>query len=137
MGRRGLQLTLTIVGGVAVAFGALTVITGGALVLDGGKVSPSIDSELRFYAAWYVGAGVIVIRAARRVESEGSTIRAVCAVLLLGGMARLLSIVSVGAPHPVFLVLMALEIVLPALLVPWQAAVARRGTGTLGVTDRC
>jgi hypothetical protein len=60
MGRTGLQLLLTVLGLVAVAFGLLTVFTGGAGVLRGGEVSANVDSELRFYAAWYAGAGLLL-----------------------------------------------------------------------------
>jgi hypothetical protein len=128
MARRGLQVTLTILGSVALVLGALTVLTGGATVPEAGDVSASVESELRFYAAWYVAAGIVVLRTVRRVESAGGTIRAVSAALVLGGLGRLVAIIAVGRPHPVFLALMALEFAIPALIVPWQAAVARRTT---------
>jgi presenilin-like A22 family membrane protease len=127
MSRRGLQAVLLILGLVAVTFGTLTVLTGGSLVLDGGRVSASVDSELRFYAAWYAAAGVMVLRAVPRVESAGTTIRAICAVLIIAACARVLSIIVVGTPHPIFLALMGVEITIPVVVVPWQAAVARRG----------
>lgn len=118
-------MILTLLGAVALAFGALSLLTGGASVPDGGNVSASVDSELRFYAAWYTAAGVLLLRAVRRVESEGTTIRTICAVFFIAGCARILSIIMAGVPHPVFLALMVAELVIPALVVPWQAAVAR------------
>jgi hypothetical protein len=126
--RRGLQATLTILGVTAVTFGALTVLTGAAGVVAGGPVSASVDSEMRFYAAWYLAAGVLLLRTVARVESEGATIRAICAVLFLAACARVVSLLAVGAPHPIFLVLMAIEFAIPAVVVPWQAAVASRTT---------
>jgi hypothetical protein len=123
--RRGLQVVLTIVGIVAVAAGGHTVVTGGDSVLNHGDVSAGVDSELRFYAAWYVVAGVLVLRAVRRVESEALVVRAVGAAFFLAGSARLLSLVTVGRPHPFALALMVLEFVIPVVIVPWQAAVAR------------
>jgi hypothetical protein len=126
MTRQGLQVVLRILGLVAFVLGTLTVVIGGASVVGGGDVTPTIDSELRFYAAWYAAAGVVLLRAAPRVESAGPTIRAFCAVLFVCGLARLLSVITGGTPHPVALVLMVLEFVIPALVVPWQTAVARR-----------
>lgn len=102
-------MVLTIVGIVAVAAGGHTVLTGGDSVLNHGDVSAGVDSELRFYAAWYA---VIV--------------RAVGAAFFLAGSARLLSLVTVGSPHAFALVLMVVEFVIPVVIVPWQAAVARR-----------
>ena len=81
---------------------------------------------MRFYAAWYLAAGVFLLRTVARVESEGPKIRAICAVLFLAALARVISLVAVGAPHPIFLVLMAIEFAIPAVVVPWQAAVASR-----------
>ncbi|HEV3474153.1 MAG TPA: DUF4345 domain-containing protein [Actinomycetota bacterium] len=128
MTRRGLQFVLRILGAVAVVFGSLTVFLGSDSVLGGGPVSPTIDSELRFYAAWYAAAGVVLLRAAPRVEAAGGTIRGFGAVLFICGVARLLSLITVGTPHPISVALMVLEFVIPAVIVPWQAAVARRTT---------
>jgi hypothetical protein len=127
MWRRGLQGVLTILGLVALVFGSLTVFTGAAGVVGGGEVPASVDSELRFYAAWYAAAGVVMLRTVPRVESAGTTIRALCAVLILAAGARVISIFVIGTPHPVFLVLMVVEFAIPLVIAPWQAAVARRG----------
>jgi hypothetical protein len=126
MNRRWLQVIVMVLGAVALVFGALTILIGAAFVLDGGRVSASVDSELRFYAAWYAAAGVVLLRASARIESEGSAIRAVCVVFFIAGCARLLSLIFVGTPHPVFLALMVAELTIPALVVPWQSAVARQ-----------
>jgi hypothetical protein len=123
---RGLRVAWTILGVIAVLFGASTVLTGAALVPGVGDVPASIDTELRFYAAWYVGAGLLVLRTVRGIESEGRTVRAVCAILLLAAFGRVLSIIAVGPPHPLFVVLMVIEFAIPVLVLPWQAAVARR-----------
>jgi hypothetical protein len=128
MSRRGLEVFLAILGAVALGFGALAVITGTALIPNGGAAPASVDSELRFYAAWYAAAGVVLLRAARRLDSHGATVRAVSAVFFLGGCARVLSIIVVGTPHPLFVVLMAIELAIPAIVLPWHSAVVRRAT---------
>jgi hypothetical protein len=119
-----------VLGFVAAGAGLVTVLTGGASVLGGPDVAASLDSELRFYAAWYVGLGVLLLRAAPRVESETTVIRAVCAVLLLAAAGRVISWVTVGSPHPFYQGLLVVELGLPVLLVPWQSAVARSSATT-------
>jgi hypothetical protein len=94
-------------------------------VLDHGDFSNEIDSELRFFAAWYVAAGVFVLRAATRPAAETITVRIIFGALFLAGCSRALSLVTVGTPHPVQLALMVIELVLPFVVIPWQAAVAR------------
>lgn len=125
MTRRGLQVVLVLLAVVAISAGTLTVLTGGSTVVGGGVISPSLDSELRFYAAWYVGVGLVLLWSARHVESAGAVIRCVCAVLLLGAFGRVVSWSLVGRPHPLYLVLLGIELVLPLLLVPWQHVVTR------------
>lgn len=129
MARRGFQAVVALLATVAVVAGGLTVLTGGALVLDAGEVSPSLDSELRFYAAWYLGVGVLLFWTVPRVESAGTVFRAVCALLLVAAGGRIVSVLVKGPPHPFYAVLLVLELGLPILLVPWQSAVARRVDG--------
>jgi hypothetical protein len=126
MTRRGLQLFLTALGTIALAMGVIGVVTGGAGVLHGGHVSANVDSEIRFFAAWYAGAGALLLRVRHRVETETTLIRGVCAVLLLAAVGRVLSIIAVGMPNAAFLGLMAVEFAIPAVIVPWQAAIARQ-----------
>jgi hypothetical protein len=126
MSRRGLQVILMILGVVALVFGTLAVVAGTALIPDGGEAAPSVDSELRFYAAWYAAAGVVLLRVARRIETEGATIRAICALFFVGGCGRVLSIIAVGTPHPFFVTLMAVELAIPAVIIPWLGGITRR-----------
>jgi hypothetical protein len=126
MSRRGLRVALTAVGAVATTFGALGVLQGGGGVLRGGTVSANVDSEMRFFASWYAVLGVLVLRAARRPESEAAIVRACAAGLLLAACGRVLSMRALGPPSPVFKVLMGLEFAVPAVIVPWQSAVRRR-----------
>jgi len=68
-------VVVTVLGIVAVAAGAHTVLIGGDSVLNHGDVSAGVDSELRFYAAWYVVAGALLLRAVRRIESISPSCR--------------------------------------------------------------
>jgi Domain of unknown function (DUF4345) len=126
--RRGLQALLSALGAVAVVSGTLSVLFGAGIILDSGAYSPSVDSEVRFYAAWYAAAGALVLRAVPRVESEGRVIRMVGVVFFVAGCARLLSLVFVGRPHALFMVLMVVEIALPLVILPWQAQVSSKPT---------
>lgn len=125
-GRRGLQVVLALLGALAIALGLVTVTTGAAHMPDGGGVSASVDSELRFFAVWFVVAGVLALRASASPEHATGLVRALCVALVLGGLARLWSIVTVGTPHPIFVANMAAEFLIPGVLLPWQSVVARR-----------
>jgi hypothetical protein len=124
--KRGLQGVVILFGVTALIFGLVAVITGGEGVRHGGPASANVDSEFRFFAAWYAGAGALLLSTVPRVEKEGRLIRAACGVLLLGAVGRVLSIAAVGRPDGFFLFLLALEVAIPLVLVPWQSAVAWR-----------
>jgi len=124
--RRALQVVVAILGTVALVFGLQTVLFGAAPILGVGEVPPSVDSELRFHAAWYAGAGALLLWTVPRIESAGLIIRAVGMVVFIAGAARLISLLTVGVPHTLYVALMAIELTIPAVLVPWQAAVAKR-----------
>lgn len=126
MSARGLRAALTVLGVVALMFGSLSVVMGAAIVPGSDEAAASVDSELRFYAAWYAAAGVVLLRTARRAETEGSTIRFIAGVFFIAGCARVMSLIVVGKPHLLFVFLMAAELLIPALVVPWQASVVRR-----------
>jgi hypothetical protein len=128
--RRGLQIALTVLGVVAVVFGCHGVVTGVAGVRGSGadddtSPSPNVDSEIRFFAAWYAGVGLLLLQSARAPESHGRLIRGVCGVLLMAACGRVLSIRAVGRPSPLFRALMGIEFAIPIVVVPWHAKVAR------------
>jgi hypothetical protein len=115
---------------VAAGFGAQGVLTGVGGVRNGGKASANVDSELRFFSAWYAVSGLAMLRAARRVESDGVTIRVICVGWLIAACGRVLSVTKVGKPDRLFRVLTGLEFAIPVVIAPWQAAVARRASRT-------
>ncbi len=112
--------------------GSLSVVFGASSMLGAGDVAAYVDSEMRFYAVWYVVAGVFLLRATRRIESEAWTIRLVAAAFFVAGCSRILSWVAVGRPHLSQLILMVIELTLPLVVIPWQASVARRSTSETG-----
>ena len=128
--RGGLVALLAAIGTVASFEGARGVIQGARQVVDGGAVSANVDSEYRFYSAWYAVLGVLVLGAARHPEREARVVRATAAGFLAAACGRALSARSAGPPHPLQRGLLAIELVLPAVLVPWQARVSRRSPGS-------
>ena len=124
-GRAGLVALLTALGAVVTFEGLRGVVQGARQVVGGGPVSANIDSEYRFYSAWYAAFGLLLLGAARRPEHEARLVRAGAGGFLLAATGRALSSRTSGPPHPLQRALMAVEFVLSAVLVPWQARVAR------------
>ena len=123
--RRGLQAFVGVLGVVALTAGLVGVLFGAALVPGEASYSPSVDSEMRFFAAWYAVAGVVLLRAAPKIEHHRATLLAVSAALVLAASGRVLSMLTVGTPHTTYIVLTVVEYVVPIIVLPWQRRVAR------------
>lgn len=125
LARRGLQVFLGFLGSVALVSGLGTVLFGVESIVGAESVSATVDSEMRFFAVWYAGAGAFLLRAVPRVESERMLVRAIAGLFFVAGCSRGLSWLMVGKPHTLAVALMVVELALPFVILPWQAAVAR------------
>ena len=115
--------------------GLAGVILGSRTVPDPGALRPTVDSEMRFFAVWYAAAGLLLLRSVSTPEGEFDYIRIVSGAFFLAGCARGLSWAVVGAPHASQKILMAIELVLPLVILPWLAAVRRRSDSLERVPD--
>lgn len=121
-----LRRTLYVVAAVPVVTGALTAFLGADSVPAPGDPSPNLESELRFYSVWWIGAGLFLIWLAPHVEERTTELRVFCGLLFLSGVSRALASLATDWPSTGQMVLMGLELVLPVILVTWQTGVARR-----------
>ena len=123
--RQLLRALLTIVGMVAAATGIFAVLTGANGMPGEIQASASVESELRFFAVFWIAYGVVALRTAPRVELETTTVRALALAMFVAGLARAVAWIAVGRPHSLFVALMIVELIGPPLVVVWQARVAR------------
>jgi hypothetical protein len=101
------------------AIGVLHVVTGAWSVPGEGGLGATVDNRERFYGAVFLGYGLAWIWAVRSLPRPRPVLRALALVLLLGGLARLLSVAVHGQPHWFQSVLTVVELLLPlAFLVP-------------------
>jgi hypothetical protein len=128
-----LRILLAILGASAIAIGLSIVFLGAAPAAQNAEViynliagthapltgawPATMDGELRFYAPFWVAYGILLLLAARDLSQWLHRIPVLAAVFFAGGVGRALSLLAVGKPHPVFIVLMAIELVLPAIYV--------------------
>ena len=117
---RTFRAALTTLGAVATVAGARGVLVGAAEVPDGGRVSANVDSEYRFYAAWYHLLGLVLLRTSRSANVDRSVVDFCAGGFALAAVGRLLSLRTLGRPHRTQLLLLALEIVTAAILPMWH-----------------
>jgi hypothetical protein len=124
---RILRGALYLGGGVATVAGLSTLVTGARSVPGLRENSdPILESELRFYSAFYAAYGLTMLAVAPRADREPTAVKALAAALLLAAGGRLAGWASVGRPNRAQLALLAIELTAPPLLAR-QAAAAGAG----------
>jgi hypothetical protein len=121
----GICLSILILGPSATAgfseaqFNAVT----GSSYPPTGPWPATMDNELRFYAPFWGAYGLVLLAIARDMSAKLRYVPTMALLFFVGGVGRGLSYMSVGAPHPFFTALMAVELLLPLLfLALWRGA---------------
>jgi uncharacterized protein DUF4345 len=125
---RSLRAALYAAGAVASAAGLHTAIMGARSLPGQKRADPVLESELRYYGAFYAAYGVALLRIAPHADEDPAAVRALAGALFLGGLARAGGWLTSGRPHPLQRALLALELALPPLAVAAQ----RRSSSSVG-----
>lgn len=113
---RALRALLGAGGVVAAAAGAHSAILGARSLPGQSTANPTLESELRYYAAFYAAYGVGALRLAAQPEPDPRAVRGLAATLLCAGLARAGGWRAAGRPHGLQRGLLAIELGLPIAL---------------------
>jgi hypothetical protein len=87
------------------------------LPFEGGETfSPTTDSELRFYAPLWIAYGAALIWTSARLGDRRRWILPLAGLFLAGGVGRVLAWLAGGPPRLPFIILMAVELILPLVI---------------------
>ena len=106
---------------MATAAGMDTVVRGARSIAGRQRVNAAVESELRFYAAYYVAYGIAVLRVAPRADRDTAAVRAAAGALFLAGAARTGAWLASGRPEPLQRALLAVELAAPPLVTALEA----------------
>jgi hypothetical protein len=93
----------------------------------GEPAGPATGSHLRYLSGLLLGLGLCAAWAAGDLRQRGAVFEAVCAVVVLGGLARFAGLFAEVPPWPHRLALVMELVVVPALWLWWQAEHALAG----------
>ena len=109
-----------------VPFGAsLTGILLGAAWLQPAPAT-DLDSHFRYLSGLFLGMGIAFASCVPGIERKTARFRLLGMMVVLGGLARLWSLVTLGPPSTGHAVGLCIELIVVPLLLAWQARVARR-----------
>lgn len=120
-----LQIVIALLALIPIVMGGAGVLSGPAAVMGATAWPTDLDSHYRYLSGIFLGIGILFYVTIPAIERKTLLFRLAASLVVMGGLARLLSLLTVGAPSTAHLVGLVLELIVVPLLVMWQAYVAR------------
>jgi Domain of unknown function (DUF4345) len=124
--KRSLQIAVALASLVPIGAGAAGVLAGPHMLPSVGIPSGDLDSHFRYLSGLLLGIGCAFASIVPRIETHGSRFRLLTGIVVLGGLGRLLSALSIGLPSPPMAAALVMELVVTPALALWQLRVARQ-----------
>ena len=130
MNKLGLQIVMGLLAIIPVATGLLGLLGVAEPVYVAAGVPPVVvlDTNLRFYAGVWLGLGLAFFWLIPTIERQTVLFRVLWAMIFIGGLGRLLSMLLLASPPVAFVAFAALEIVGAPLFIWWQSRVSQLRT---------
>ncbi|QIG78984.1 DUF4345 domain-containing protein [Stakelama tenebrarum] len=123
--RRLLQAALCVAVAVPLVTAGIGIVRGAAW-LTPGEVPADLDSHFRYLSGIFLALGIAFASCIPGIERNGGRFRLLGAMVVAGGLARLVSALSIGLPSAGHAAGLVMELGVVPLLMLWQARVARR-----------
>lgn len=123
--KRGLQIVLAVLSFIPLVFAVMGLYGGAEMANEGGAVTAGLDNQFRYLSAFYLSLFFLIWWVLGDLENRGAVLRLLILAIFLGGLARLYSYLTAGAPPLHAIGGMALELGSPVLLL-WHNLVAKK-----------
>lgn len=128
--RRALQAVVVAACLVPLLAGGAGVLSGPSIVRGGGAIAADLDSHFRYLSGLLLGIGVVFLACVPTIERRGAVFRLLCFVVVIGGLGRLLSLITIGVPGREHWFALAMELGTVPLITLWQSRLQRRWQAT-------
>ena len=91
----------------------------------GPAAGADLDSHFRYLSGLLLGIGLGFATTLPDIEARGKRFRLLTGIVVVGGLGRLLSLLSIGSPSPVMMAALGMELLVTPCLGLWQHRVAR------------
>ncbi len=124
--RRLLQAVVALACIVPLSVGGQSILHGPGFLGHPPVIPRDLDSHFRYISGIFFAVGIAFATCIPRIEATGPRFRLLGALVIAGGLSRVLSLLAVGVPSKGHLFGFAMELGAVPLLMLWQASVARR-----------
>ena len=125
--KRALQIAVAAAALVPLSMGLTSVFEGPAILKGVGLPAPvDLDSHFRYLSGLLLGIGLAFLACIPGIERRTALFRTLSLIVVVGGLSRLVSLISVGVPSGGHQFGLAMELAVVPLIVLWQARVAQR-----------
>ena len=123
---RALRVAVALASCVPIGAGLAGVLLGPRL-LDHAIAGPAdLDSHFRYLSGLLLAIGLGFASTIPRIEAMGARFGWLTFLVVAGGIGRLVSLVAIGAPSPVMLAALAMELLVTPGLALWRHRAATR-----------
>ena len=123
--RRLLQIVIA-VGGFVPVGGGLSGAFLGAAMFGGPHGDPALDSHVRYLSGLLLGIGLAYWDAIPTIETRTDRVRLLTALVVLGGLMRLIAALFIAWPGSSMALALGMELIVTPAICLWQTRVARR-----------
>jgi hypothetical protein len=123
--RRLLQIAVAIACLVPLSVGGWSIVHGPSFLGHAAVIPTDLDSHFRYISGIFFAVGLGFATCVPDIESKGPRFRLLGALVVCGGLARLISLATVGVPSKGHVFGLVMELGVVPLLMLWQARVAR------------
>ena len=111
-----------IFGLIPLYFGVTGIVLGAAQLMGGEPFTNAIDNQFRYLSGVYIGIAAMLFYSAGDIVGRALVFRLTILAVFIGGLGRVVSYLSIGAPPAEMVGGMVLELIAPVFLL-WQAKV--------------
>lgn len=122
--KRALQIAVVIGGLVPIIAGFSGMIFGPSMLGDM-SLDPNLDSHYRYLSGLLFGIGLAFYSTIKNIENNGALFFLLTAIVFIGGLARLSSLLSVGVPDCAMIFGLVMELIVVPALALWQYRISK------------
>ncbi|MSP02258.1 MAG: DUF4345 domain-containing protein [Acetobacteraceae bacterium] len=123
---RALQAAVALASLVPIGAGAIGILVGPRMMGTAVVGSADLDSHFRYLSGLLLAIGIGFASTIPRIEARKGRFRLLAGVVVVGGLGRLLSLLTTGVPSATMTAALVMELLVTPGLVLWQHRVARR-----------